>query len=72
MKVYQQLINLFDYYQANPDKQVEIDDYENYCMQFYSYIPFFKSKLFANNDPLSKQLAMQVLISMLIRNQNFH
>ena len=68
----QELVNFFDYYRNNPDRQVNIKDYKNYCMEFYSYIPFFKSQLFATNTILSEQLALQVLLSMLSRNQNFH
>ncbi len=66
------LINLLEYFRKNPDKNVNIDDYINYCMDFYDYIPIFKSEVIKNNRNIGKDLAMQVLLSILKADQNFH
>lgn len=72
LKPGQKLVNLLEYFRENPDRSVDIDNYTNYCMRLYDYTPIFKSELFSKNDVFSRQLAMQVLLSILSRNQNFH
>lgn len=66
------LVNLLEYFKENRDKEVNIDDYINYCLLFYDYIPIFKSKLIKENSKLGNDLALQVLLSILKGDQNFH
>mgnify|MGYP007005752633 FL=1 len=33
----EQLLNLLEFFRKYPDKKVDIDQYENYCMMFYDY-----------------------------------
>lgn len=72
LKENQKLVNLLEYFLENKDDKVNIDNYTNFCEYIYDYSSIFKSDLFSNNEELSKQLANQVLISILTRNQNFH
>lgn len=66
------LVNLYEYFKDNPDEKVNINDYINYCMTDYDYTCIFESKLFKKNKELSENLALQVLISILKADQNFH
>lgn len=72
LQEWQKLTNLLEYFRNNPDPNVDIDKYINYCMTVYDYIPIFKSSLFSNNVSLAESLANQVLLSILMKNQNFH
>lgn len=66
------LVNLLEYFKENKDEEVNIDDYINYCLLFYDYIPIFKSKLIKENSNLGNDLALQILLSILKGDQNFH
>lgn len=68
----EQYVNLLEYFKMNPDEQVDINNYINYCMKIYDYESIFKSRVFSNNIALSDQLCIQVLLSILRRDQNFH
>lgn len=66
------LVNLLEYFMENKDEHVNIDDYVNYCLMFYDYIPIFESKLFQENYNLAEELAMHILVSILKADQNYH
>jgi len=66
------LVNLYEYFKNNKDKLVDIDNYVNFCMKIYDYTSIFNSKLFSDNEELGKQLALQVLLSILKADQNYH
>lgn len=66
------LVNLLEYFKENKDPNVDIDKYVNYCMMLYDYTPIFNSDIFRNNTQLGRQLALQVLISILKADQNYH
>lgn len=51
---------------------VNIKNYDNYCMEFYDYIPIFESSFFSKREDLKESLARNFLISLLTRNENFH
>lgn len=68
----QKLVNLLEYFMKNPDSEVDINEYINYCCKFYDYVPIFKSKFFRENPVLGEDLARQVLYSILRADQNFH
>lgn len=66
------LVNLLEYFRDNPDPKVDIDNYVNYCMLFYDYRNIFESELIQKKTKIGKDLAMQVLLSILKGDQNFH
>lgn len=66
------LVNLLEYFRDNPDDNVNINEYINYCLKFYDYTAIFNSAVIRNNKSLGESLAMQVLISILKVDQNFH
>ena len=68
----QKLVNLRQYFRENKDDKVDIDGYRNFCMQYYDYTSIFNSKIIKENQELGQNLAMQVLISILIADQNYH
>ena len=66
------LVNLYEIFRDNPDPNVNISKYINYCEWFYDYECFFNSKLMKENNNLSENFAMQVLLSILKLDQNYH
>ncbi len=66
------LQNLYDYFTEHPDPIVDIKNYINYCMMQYDYTSILLSHLFLNNQSLGKDLAYQILLSILRQDQNFH
>jgi hypothetical protein len=72
LQKWQKLTNLLEYFRNNPDPNVDIDTYINYCMETYDYIPILKSSLFTNDIQLTENLVNQILLSILMKNQNFH
>lgn len=72
LKENEHLVNLYEYFKENKDNNVEIDDYINYCMLFYDYTNILSSKIFKENKNLNDKLVMQILLSILSINQNFH
>lgn len=69
----QELINIYEYFNNNNDNNdnVNIKDYINYCGMFYDYTDIFKSNLFNNNE-LGEYLSLQVLLSILKADINYH
>lgn len=66
------LVNLLEWFNAHPDPAVGIANYENYCYMYYDYVPIFESQLFQSRKDLAEQLAMQVLLSILTADENYH
>jgi hypothetical protein len=66
------LLNLLEFFRKYPDKKVDIDNYVNYCQMFYDYRDIFESEFFQKHEDLAEQLAIQVLISVLKGDQNYH
>lgn len=68
----QKLINLLEYFEMYPDEKVDIKDYINYCMEFYSYKDILNSDFIKNNPTLGEGLAFQILLSILRQDYNYH
>ncbi len=68
----EKLVNLFEHFRDNPDSEVDINEYKNYCMKIYDYTNIFDSKLIKENRNLGENLAKQILFSVLRADQNFH
>lgn len=68
----QKLMNLLEYYEKYPDKKVDIQNYINYCMEFYSYRDILDSDFIKNNPSLGEGLAWQILLSILRQDYNYH
>lgn len=54
----EQLLNLLEFFRKYPDKKVDIDQYENYCMMFYDYTDILEASYFQNHEDMAEQLAM--------------
>lgn len=67
-----ELINLYDYFIKYPDEKVNIKDYVNYCMKTYDYTEILSSNLVAKNELIGKEIAYQILLSILRLDQNYH
>jgi len=72
IKSNQKLINLLDIYDRYPDAKVDIKDYVNYCMEFYSYTDILDSDFIKNNPSLGGDLAFQILLAILRHDYNYH
>lgn len=68
----EKLVNIYEYFQDNPDEHVNISDYENYCLANYDYTFFFETDLFKKNPAIAKEIAKQILYSVLRADQNYH
>lgn len=66
------LVSLYEYFSKNSEENFDITYYVNYCMTLYDYSSVFNSKLVKNNYNLGEKLALQVLLSILKADQNFH
>lgn len=66
------LVNLLEFYRERHDSHVDIDNYVNYCMMFYDYTDIFKSDFVRSHKVIGEELAMQVLLSILKGDQNYH
>ena len=66
------LLNLLEFFRKYPDKKVNIDNYVNYCQMFYDYREIFEADFFQQRKDLAEQLAMQMLLSVLKGDQNYH
>lgn len=66
------LLNLLEFFRKYPDEKVDIDQYVNYCEMFYDFTLIFGSAYFQQHQEMAEQLAMQVLISILKGDQNYH
>ena len=68
----EQLLNLLEFFRKYPDEKVDKDQYENYCMMFYDYTDILEASYFQNHKDMAEQLAMQILVSVLKGDQNYH
>lgn len=68
----EELANLLEYFRENPDNNVNIDNYVNYCEKIYDYSDILKSKIFEERTDLRHSLEKQILLSILKRDENFH
>ena len=66
------LMNLLEFFRKYPDGKVKIDDYVNYCQMFYDYTHILGADYFQTHQELAEELAMQILISVLKGDQNYH
>lgn len=66
------LMNLLEFFRKYPDDRVKIDDYVNYCQMFYDYTEILNADYFQTHQKLAEELAMQILISVLKGDQNYH
>jgi len=68
----QKLVNLLDYFKEHPDPSVSIDGYTNYCNEIYDYTKILQAKIFQDREDLRHQLEVQILLSIMKRDENFH
>ena len=68
----QKLVNLLELFRINPDKNVYIDNYVNYCMMFYDYTDILESDFFNTHKDIVQDLARHILVSILKGDQNYH
>lgn len=68
----QKLLNILEYFEMYPEAKVNIKDYINYCMEFYSYKDILDSDFIKNNPSLGADLAFQILLSILRQDYNYH
>lgn len=66
------LLNLLEFFRTYPDEKVQIDDYLNYCQMFYDYTEILEADYFQTHRGIAEDLAMQILISVLKGDQNYH
>lgn len=66
------LMNLLEFFRKYPDPKVDIDHYVNYCQMFYDYTEILESDYFQGHRALAEELALQILISVLKGDQNYH
>jgi len=66
------LMNFLEFFRKYPDSNVRINDYVNYCQMFYDYTEILNADYFQTHHELAEELAMQVLISVLKGDQNYH
>ncbi len=64
--------NLYEYFRDHPEDSFDISDYINYCMQDYDYSMILNSNFIKSNKDIGRELAYQILLSMLRADQNFH
>lgn len=64
--------NLLEYFNMNPEDNVNIKDYVNYCMMDYDYTKILDSQFIKSNKEIGSELAFQILLSILRMDQNFH
>ena len=72
LKEGEHLVNLLEYYRKHPSSDVDIDQYVNYCGIYYDYNMILNALPFQKDDALAKELAYQILISILKCDINFH
>ena len=66
------LMNLLEFFRKYPDDKVNINDYVNYCQMFYDYTEILNADYFQTHQELAEELAIQILISVLKGDQNYH
>jgi len=68
----EKIINLYDYFIDNPEENIDIKDYVNYCMKNYDYTKILLSNFINKNKYIGEEIAYQILLSILRQDQNFH
>ena len=66
------LVNLYELFRENPDSLVDIENYVNFCEKFYEYGCIFKSNFMKMHEDIAHDFALQVLLSILKLDQNYH
>lgn len=66
------LLNILELFRKYPDSLVDIDKYENYCERQYDYSKILESDFFRNRSDIGRELAFQILCSVLRRDENYH
>ena len=66
------LLNLLEFFRKYPDEKVDIDQYVNYCQMFYDFTSIFEASYFQTHRDMAEQLALQVLVSVVKGDQNYH
>ena len=66
------LLNLLEFFRKYPDDKVHIDDYVNYCQMFYDYTEILESDYFQTHPAMAEELVLQILVSILKGDQNYH
>lgn len=66
------LVNILELFRMIPDKKVDIDSYVNYCEMIYDFESILESDFFLAHNDLAEGLALQVLTSILRRDDNYH
>ena len=66
------LLNLLEFFRKYPDDKVHIDDYVNYCQMFYDYTEILESDYFQTHPAMAEALVLQLLVSILKGDQNYH
>ena len=65
-------MNLLEFFRKYPGDKVNINDYVNYCQMFYDYTKILNADYFQTHQELAEELAIQILISVLKGDQNYH
>ena len=68
----EELINLYDFLERYKQDDIDIHDYVNYCIKTYDYTSILNSNFIKKNPDIGKDIAFQVLLSILRMDQNFH
>ena len=61
-----------EFFRKYSDPKVHIDDYVNYCQMFYDYTDILEAEYFKKNREIAEELALQILVSILKGDQNYH
>ena len=72
LKEDERLVNLLELFKKIPDKNVNIENYTNYCEMQYDYSNILQSDFFTKNKSLGEDLAKQILCSIVRRDDNYH
>lgn len=72
LKEGEDFINLLELFRKYQDSTVNIDNYTNYCEVQYDYVSILNSTFFSERPDLRAELAEQILISILRRDDNYH
>lgn len=64
--------NLLEYFNEHPESSFDISEYINYCMKDYDYTMILNSDFIKQNRDIGRELAYQILLSILRADQNFH
>lgn len=64
--------NLYQYFNEHPEESFDISNYINYCMKDYDYSMILNSHFIKSDVTIGRELAYQILLSILRADQNFH